>query len=286
MRIVSLLPSATEILFGIGAGPDVVGITHECDYPPQAQALARLTSSALPGGDGAAEIDRHVRRSIHAGSSLYHLDAELLEQLHPELIFTQELCEVCAVSYEIVDRAARALTADARIISLEPSTLSDVYANIETVGELTGREQGAAALVETLRQREAAVRNNVQSRPRPRVLLLEWTDPPMSAGHWTPGLIQAAGGDPVLAHAETNSQRLSSPDIFRADPDIIVIAPCGFDLQRTREAAAQLVRQPGWNKLRAVASGALACVDGNAYVNRPGPRLLDTLEIFAKIFHG
>jgi iron complex transport system substrate-binding protein len=286
VRVVSLLPSATEILFAIGAGPEVVGITHECDYPPQAQGLARLTSSALPAIAESAEIDRHVRRSLHAGSSLYHLDTDLLERLHPDVIITQELCAVCAVSYEIVDRAARALTGDPRVISLEPSTLADVYANIMTVGELTGRQTGAAALVEGLRQREAAVLSRVASRPRPRVLLLEWTDPPMSAGHWTPGLIQAAGGDPVLAHAESNSQRLTDEDIFAADPDVIVLAPCGFDLARTREAASQLLRQPGWNELRAVACGALACVDGNAYVNRPGPRLLDTMEIFAQIFHG
>ena len=285
MRVVSLLPSATEILFAIGAGPEVVGITHECDYPPQAQGLPRLTSSALPIAGDSAEIDRHVRRSLHAGSSLYHLDADLLERLHPDVIITQELCAVCAVSYQIVDRAARALTADPRVISLEPSTLADVYANIMTVGELTGRQTDAAALVDSLREREAAVRDRVASRPRPRVLLLEWTDPPMSAGHWTPGLIEAAGGDPVLAHPEANSQRLTGDEIFTADPDIIVVAPCGFDLGRTREAAAQLLRRPGWNQLRAIASGALACVDGNAYVNRPGPRLLDTMEIFAQIFH-
>jgi iron complex transport system substrate-binding protein len=286
LRIVSLLPSATEILFDIGAGSDVVGITHECDFPPEAQHLPRLTSSALPSAGSAAEIDRHVRRSLHAGSSLYHLDAELLEALAPDLIITQELCAVCAVSYQIVDRAAKRLSSDPRIISLEPSSLEDVYANILTVGELTGHQKGAAALVERLRVRERAVRERVAGRPRPRVVLLEWTDPLMSAGHWTPGLIAAAGGAPVLCNDGANSQRIEPKAVYDADPDVIVVAPCGFDLEKTRECAKTLTALPGWNGLRAVASGAVACVDGNAYVNRPGPRLIDTMEIFAKIFHG
>jgi|SRR5579884_795844 len=286
MRIVSLLPSATEILFGIGAGDDVVGITHECDFPPQAQHLPRLTSSALPAAGSAAEIDRHVRRSLHAGSSLYHLDADLLEQLAPDLIVTQELCKVCAVSYEIVDRAAKRLSSDPRIISLEPSSLEDVYANIITLGELIGRQRAAAALVESLRQRESAVRSRVGQRPRPRVLLLEWTDPLMSAGHWTPGLIETAGGVPVLGNAGANSQTIEAQAVYDADPDVIVVAPCGFDLAKAQQAARRLSSLPRWNELRAVASGAVACVDGNAYVNRPGPRLLDTVEIFAQIFHG
>ncbi len=286
MRIVSLLPSATEILFDIGAGPDVVGITHECDFPAQAQHLARLTSSALPAAGSAGEIDRHVRRSLHAGSSLYNLDAEMLERLAPDLIVTQELCAVCAVSYQIVDRAAKRLTTDPRIVSLEPSSLEDVYANIATLGELTGRQAGAHALVDRLRERERSVREHVAGRPRPRVLLLEWTDPLMCAGHWTPGLIEAAGGAPVLANAGTNSERLEMHAVYDSDPDIIIVAPCGFDLHKTREAAHELRNQPLWNELRAVVSGAVACVDGNAYVNRPGPRLVDTIEIFARIFHG
>jgi iron complex transport system substrate-binding protein len=286
VRIVSLLPSGTEILFAIGAGRDVVGITHECDYPPEAQHLPRLTSSALPAAGNAREIDRHVRRSLHADSSLYHLDAEMLEQLAPDLIVTQELCKVCAVSYEIVDRAAKRLSSDPRVVSLEPSSLEDVYANIATLGELTEYKDGATALVERLRERERAVRSRVAGRPRPRVLLLEWTDPLMSAGHWTPGLIDAAGGAPVLCNAGVNSQAIEPQAVYDADPDIIVVAPCGFDLNKTREAAKALDALPRWKELRAVASGAVACVDGNAYVNRPGPRLIDTMEIFAQIFHG
>ena len=286
MRIVSLLPSATEILFDIGAGDEVVGITHECDFPLQAQHLPRVTSSALPSAGSAAAIDRHVRASVHAGSSLYHLDADLLEELAPDLIVTQELCDVCAVSYHIVDRAAKRLSTDPRVVSLEPSSLEDVYANILTIGHLTRHESGAQALVERLRAREGVVRERVLGQPRPSVLLLEWTDPLMSAGHWTPGLISAAGGVPVLCNDGANSQRIEPKAVYDADPDVIVIAPCGFDLERTRGAAKALSDLPEWSRLRAVASGAVACVDGNAYVNRPGPRLIDTMEIFAKIFHG
>lgn len=285
MRIVSLLPSATEILFDIGAGTDVVGITHECDFPPQAQHLPRLTSSALPSAGTPGEIDRHVRRSLHQGSSLYHLDADLLEHLAPDLIITQELCAVCAVSYSIVDRAAKRLSSDPRIISLEPSSLEDVYANILTVGELTERGTGASQLVAHLRERERAVRERVSGQVRPRVLLLEWTDPLMGAGHWTPGLIELAGGVPVLANAGTNSQTVELQAIDDADPDVIILAPCGFDLAKTREAANALRTLPGWNDLRAVRSASVACVDGNAYVNRPGPRLVETAEIFASILH-
>lgn len=271
-------------MFAIGAGERVVGITHECDFPPDAQHLPRLTSSALPHSGSPGEIDRHVRRSLHAGSSLYHLDAEQLEELQPDLIITQELCKVCAVSYEIVDRAARRLQSDPRVISLEPSSLEDVYANVTTVGELTGCERGAADLIEHLRERESAVRNVSAGRPRPRVLLLEWTDPPMSAGHWTPGLIEAAGGTPVLGNPGGNSRVLTFDEIAAEDPDVIVVAPCGFDLQKTAECVAELGRDERWNTLRAVREQRVHLVDGNAYVNRPGPRLVDTIEILAKSF--
>jgi iron complex transport system substrate-binding protein len=286
MNVVSLLPSATEILFAIGAGEHVVAITHECDFPPQAQHLPRITSSALADAGTPAEIDRHVRRALHCGSSLYHLDADALERLSPDLIVTQELCKVCAVSYEIVDRAVRRIPSDPRIVSLEPSSLEDVYANMRTLGGLTERRQRAEDLVAALRTRERAVRERVAGRARPRVLLLEWTDPLMSAGHWTPGLIEAAGGAPLLANPGANSQVIAVEAIEQADPDIIIVAPCGFNLEKTREVTSALHERPEWNALRAVSSCAVACVDGNAYVNRPGPRLIDTVEIFAQIFHG
>ncbi len=240
MRIVSLLPSATEILFAIGAGDEVVGVTHECDFPPEAIARPHLTSSALPSAGSSAEIDRHVRRSLHEGSSLYHLDAELLEALKPDLIVTQELCAVCAVSYDIVQRAVRRLRGDPRLVSLEPSSLDDVFATISFLGELTGHADGAAALLRGLRARVEALRARTRDRAHPRVLVLEWTDPPMSGGHWTPGLVELAGAAPVLGNPGANSQAIAWETIAREDPDAIVVGPCGFDLPRTREAMAEL----------------------------------------------
>ena len=281
MRIVSLLPSATEILFGIGAGNELVGVTHECDFPDEARSLPHLTSSALPHAARAADIDRHVRKALHQGSSLYHLNSELLERLAPDLIITQELCEVCAVSYSIVDRAARRLSSDPRVVSLEPSSLEDVYANILTVGEITDHSEGAKSLVAALREREEAARAAVVDRPRPRTLVLEWTDPPMSGGHWTPGLLETAGGRPVLANPGSNSQVIAWDEIAREDPDAIIVAPCGFDLPATHRAIADLDANPTWKQLRAVRTNHVFAVDGNAFVNRPGPRLIDTIEIFA-----
>ncbi|HKU68225.1 MAG TPA: cobalamin-binding protein [Candidatus Baltobacteraceae bacterium] len=277
MKIVSLLPSATEILFAIGAGDDVVGVTHECDFPPQARSLPHLTSSALPQAGRSADIDRHVRAMLHGGSSIYHLDAGLLERLGPDLVVTQELCEVCAVSYSIVDRAARRLASDPRIISLEPSSLEDVFANVMTLGTLTHREREARELVASLRERIAACHARVPDRkPVPKVLVLEWTDPPMSGGHWTPGLVELAGGVPVLGNPGENSRVLSWDEIDAANADCIIVAPCGFDLEKTREAVAEVPQLQREN---------VRLVDGNAYVNRPGPRLVDTVEIFASLLH-
>jgi iron complex transport system substrate-binding protein len=221
-----------------------------------------------------------VRRSLHQGSSLYHLDADLLEQLQPDLIVTQELCQVCAVSYSIVDRAARRLQSDPRIISLEPSSLEDVLANITTLGELTNHQNQAEGLVASLRQRMHALAHRHADRTvRQRVLVLEWTDPPMSAGHWTPGLVALAGGTSILDNPGANSRRLRWDEIIAADPDDIVVGPCGYDLAKTREAVGQLDAIDAWRNLRAVREHRVHEIDGNAYMNRPGPRLLDTAEI-------
>ncbi|HTX57401.1 MAG TPA: cobalamin-binding protein [Candidatus Acidoferrales bacterium] len=282
MRIVSLLPSATEILFGIGAGDDVVGVTHECDYPAEAATRPHLTSSALPAAGSSAEIDRHVRRSLHEGSSLYHLDADLLERLAPDLIVTQELCAVCAVSYEIVERAVRRLRGDPRLISLEPSSLDDVFATIAYLGDLTDRAIGATKLLTDLHARVNALRARTGARPHPRVLVLEWTDPPMSGGHWTPGLVELAGGIAVLGNPGANSQVLTWERIADADPDAIVVGPCGFDLVRTHEAIGELRGNAVWKGLRAVRQDRVYPIDGSAYLNRPGPRLVDTAEIISK----
>jgi iron complex transport system substrate-binding protein len=292
MRIVSLLPSVTEILFAIGAGDRVVGVTHECDFPPAARALPAVTSSLIPDfaaplADRAQLIDRHVRASVHGGSSLYALDADALGALAADVIITQELCAVCAVSYDIVARAAKRMRGDGpTIISLEPASLADVYANITTVGEVAGASAGAARLVAELRAREARLRACPRATPLPRVLLLEWSDPVMSAGHWIPDLIDLAGGEPILAHRGANSERLTWEAIAAADPDAIVFAPCGFNLAQATATAASFAHNPAWRELRAVRAGRAYAMDGNAYVSRPGPRLLDSAEIIATALAG
>ena len=295
MRVVSLLPSSTEILFDIGAGDQVVGVTHECDYPAEAKTRPALTSSLLPSELDAAGIDRHVRARVHQGSSLYGLDEAKLAALAPDLIVTQELCAVCAVSYEIVERAVRRLAAGGlaaagqpEVVSLEPSSLEDVLSTITFVGALVGAEAGAAQLVDGLRARIAALRERVALRPRERVLVLEWTDPPMSAGHWTPGLVELAGGEPVLGNPGANSRVIRWDEIAAADPDVVIVAPCGFDLARAQAAIAALPADAArtlWT-LRAALAGRVYAMDGNAYVNRPGPRLVDTAELFAAAMAG
>ncbi len=280
MRIVSLLPSATEILFAIGAGDDVVGVTHECDYPPEALQLPKVTSSSGPDVNDPGEIDRHVRGAIHAGSSLYRLDSELLERLKPDLIVTQELCPVCAVSYEIVARAATRLRSDPRIVSLEPSSLDDVLANIALAGEVTGKTDGTRRLIRELRLRISELKQ--RSRERVPTLVLEWTDPPMSAGHWIPEMVELSGGRPILSHPGVNSQRLEWDAIAEADPHAVIVAPCGFDIDKTARAVAALDGVEQWRSLAARRSGRVLALDGNAYLSRPGPRLVEAAEIIAR----
>ncbi|MBV8149969.1 MAG: ABC transporter substrate-binding protein [Candidatus Eremiobacteraeota bacterium] len=274
MRIVSLLPSATEILFAIGAGDQVAGVTHECDFPREATERPALTSSLLPAELDAAGIDRHVRASVHAGSSLYGLDDKKLAALEPDLIVTQELCAVCAVSYQVVDRAAKRLKGDPRVVSLEPSSLEDVFATIALLGRLTGTQRGADGLIARLRARVAALRARVAARARTRALVLEWTDPPMSAGHWTPELVELAGGEAMLGDPGRNSRTLEWAAIERSAPGVVIVAPCGYDIEKAEDAARTLP----------LAFDRLYAVDGNALVNRPGPRLVDTAEVFAAIF--
>lgn len=286
MRIVSLLPSATEILFGIGAGDEVVGVTHECDFPAEAAALPKLTAAAGPELTAPGEIDRHVRAAVHAGSSLYHLDSALLDELAPDLVVTQELCSVCAVSYEIVTSAAKQLRGRrTRVVSLEPSSLQDVLDTIAFLGAATDHAPEAARLIASLEERIAALRDRHHSF-RLRTLLLEWTDPPMSAGHWIPEIIELAGGTPVLAHPGARSQRLEWAQIAAADPDAIVVAPCGFDYFAARRAIAELDAVPEWASLRAFHDQRVIAFDGNAYVSRPGPRLIDTAEILSLWYAG
>lgn len=284
MRIASLLPSATEILFAIGAGDEVVGVTHECDYPVEALRLPHLTSSALDhDGQTCAAIDRHIRSAVHSGSSIYRLDEALLAEVAPDLIVTQELCEVCAVSYGQVQEAVRRLTGPTPVLSLEPSSLEDICRTIEMVGDAVGKREPARKLTATIRGRIAAVEALDAPRPRPRTVCLEWTDPLMAGGHWVPEMVRLAGAVDALGIEGAPSRYVSWEQVVAIDPDLVVLMPCGHTLEETLAVVDDVIARPGFASLSCVVSGKVVAVDGSSYYNRPGPRIVDGLEILATI---
>ena len=288
-RVASLLPSATETLFAIGAGDLVVGVTHECDLPFEATRRPTLTStrieaSARADESLAAAIDRQVNEFLSAGRSLYDLDVAQLTMLAPDLIVTQALCDVCAVAYPLVERVARELPSHPRILSLEPATLADVIAAVLTLGAATAREDGARRLVARITTRIDDVRRAVSGARRKRTLLLEWTDPPFGGGHWAADLIARAGGEPVCVFPGEPSAAITWKAIEANDPEIIIVGPCGTDLAGTLAALTDLERtRPSW---RAFASQRrVVALDGQHYVNRPGPSFAPTVELFAAAIH-
>ncbi|TAM60923.1 cobalamin-binding protein [bacterium] len=280
MRIVSLLPSATEILFALGAGDRVVGVTHECDYPPAAHALPKVTANVLPQGRRSGDIDRHVRASLHGGSSIYLLDHALLETLAPDLIITQELCDVCAVSYAEVSLAVKRMTADARVVSLDPHSLDDVLDTFTTVGALVGAAGRASQLCEEFRNAVEQLRQRAATLPRTRALFLEWIDPPINAGHWNPELLEAAGVEVLLGAPGRDAHRITWEEIAAADPDVILAAPCGMNVEATQHELAGLALRPEWRNLRAVRQDSICVVDGSQFFARPGPRLVEGARHF------
>ena len=277
MRIVSLIPSATEILFAVGAGDDVVGVTFECDHPPAARERRVVSTSAMPEGLTPKEIDDFVGAAMRAGEDLYRLDAGALADLDADLVVTQDLCAVCAVDVSTVGDALDHLGCRAEVATIDPHTLDDVLASILEVGRLTGRSSQAAEVVASLEARLAAVAERVAGRPRPRVLVLEWTDPPFAPGHWIPEMVTRAGGEPTIGVAGTRSTRITWEEAEGSRPDVVVCAPCGFDLDGSA-ALAQDVRHrfpdvPVW------------AVDADGHFARPGPRLVDGVEVLAGILH-
>lgn len=286
LRIVSLVPNATEILFALGAGDEVVGVSHECDFPPAARERPVLTGSALAPGLAPRAVDAAVSAQLATGASLYTLDEARLAALDPDLLFTQELCPVCAVSSAQVDGAVAPLPRCPEVVSLDPTRLEDVLADVLHVGERVGRSAEAAALVDSLRARLARVEGAVRGRPRPTVVALEWLDPPFLGGHWVPQMLAIAGGrDPFAVAAGERSRRSSWEEVAAADPDWIVAMPCGFDETGAAAQAARLAGLPEWESLRAVRAGRIAAVDANGCFSRPGPRLVDGVETLARLFH-
>jgi iron complex transport system substrate-binding protein len=282
VRIVSLLPSATEILFAIGAGDRVVGVTHECDYPEATRHLPTVTANAvIADGETASEIDRHIHAARHAGSSIYRLDERLLNDLQPDLIVTQELCDVCAVAYGEVQRAVRRLSCEVPILSLEPRSLEDICASVEEVGAATGLHDGATRVAAEMRRTIASVTGLDPPEPVPRVVCVEWTDPIMVGGHWVPEMVRIAGGVDALGVAGEPSRYAQWSDVIEARPDVMVLMPCGFDLDQTIAHVADVTARAGFEALPCATSGRVLAVDGSAYFNRPGPRITRGLEILA-----
>ena len=289
MRIVSLLPSATEIVCAIGLGDELVGVTHECDWPPEVIGKPVMTRSVHDLTETSSrDIHRMVTDSMHGGSSLYTLDAEALEAAEPDLILTQELCRVCAVSYREVNEVARAIDADITVVSLEPSSIEGIFHTITTVGAMAEAEDPAIDLVESLRERLGAIEATVAKRREggraaPRIVSLEWLDPPFSAGHWVPEQVRRAGGWDVLGQDGERSQETTWDAVAEVDPEMLVLMPCGFHLAETVEEWARTPR-PGWyGELPAVRRGQVFAVDGSAYFSRPGPRVIDGIELLAEI---
>ncbi|MFJ5265257.1 cobalamin-binding protein [Streptomyces sp. NPDC088387] len=288
MRIVSLLPAATDIVAELGLAAQLVGRTHECDWPPRDVASVPVVTGAHLDQDALSsrEISDAVGGSAHSGSSLYTLDTAMLAALRPDVILTQDLCDVCAVSYEKVSDAVRLLDADTRVLSLEPRTLDDVLDCLVTVGELLGVRERAEQRRASLRARLDTVRTAVAGRDRPRVVAVEWLDPLWPAGHWVPEQIAAAGGTPLLAGPGEHTKPMTWEKVRAAEADVVLVLPCGFPPERTLREADLLTRLPGWSDLPAVRSGQVWVLDGPAYFNRPGPRVVRGAEVLAGVLHG
>jgi iron complex transport system substrate-binding protein len=280
VRIVSLVPSATETLFALGLGPDVIAVTHECDYPEAARELPKITRDVLPAGLSAREIDAAVKERTLAGESIYELDDELLRDLRPDLIVTQELCSVCAVSYDDVRAVAEEIDTHPRVVSLDPHTVGEVLGDFRTLAQVTNSKDAAVSLVRDASARIDRVRVAVRGLRRPRVAALEWLDPPFAAGHWVPQLIGYAGGEDVLGFAGEKSEEHSWAEVEASQPDIVIVMPCGYDAEIAHREA-EMHR----DELAALGAGEVVAVDAAGYFSRPGPRIIDGLEMLAHIIH-
>ena len=281
MRIVSLVPSATEIVCRLGLAESLVGVTHECDHPPFVAGLPRVTRTLIPHGFPSRGIDVLVRERLEARRALYTLDLPTLERLRPDLIVTQALCDVCAVAEAEVIAAACALPGRARVVNLEPTSLDDVLETHHLVARAAGVPERAAVAVAELRRRIDGVASRSEAAQRPRVIVLEWLDPPFSCGHWTPELARLAGGDEILGKPGRPSRTLAWEEVVAARPDVLFVACCGLSVERTLADLPGLRSRPGWADLPAVRAGRVFVTDGNAYFSRPGPRLVDGVEILA-----
>lgn len=295
MRIASLLPGATEIAGLVGAADEIVGVTHECDYPPGVERLPKLTTSRIdPSRMTSAEIDAAVTELGSAGDgsgtltdegSIYGLRTDLLAELAPDLVLTQGVCDVCAVSMSVVERGVAGLDPVPQLISLNPAYISDVLDDVVVVGDAVGRGEEARREREFLRERIARVEERVSGLSKPRVACLEWLDPLFSGGHWVPEMVHAAGGEDALAAPGQPSERITWERFVRSEPDVVILMPCGFDAGRALSEAAVLADKECWGETPAVRGGRVWAVDANSYFSRPAPRLVDGVETLARILH-
>ena len=280
MRIVSLVPHATELLFALGLGDDVVAVTHECDHPPRALELPRVTKDRLPAGRSAGEIDAAVRASVAGEGTIYELDTDLLQTLEPDLIVTQELCPVCAVTYDEVVKEAERIVSCPKVIALDPKTIGETMGDIRTVAAATGARDAALDLVARQRARIDRVRVALKDAERPTVAAIEWFEPVFTAGHWTPQLIDLAGGIDVLGFPGEHSEQTTWEMVAAARPEVVVCMPCGYDAARSLQEAEAFA-----DELRSVGARRVVAVDAAAYFSRPGPRLVDGLELMGHVLH-
>ena len=286
-RVASLLPSTTEIACALGFEEALVGRSHECDFPASVVRLPVLTEPKLSPGASSRQIDDRVKQLVQDGLSVYRVDAARLRELGPTLILTQDQCAVCAASLKDLEEAlAEWIGVRPRVLSLNPNALADVWSDIRRVAQALGRPERGQALTESLAERIDAIAERVRPIPdRPSVACIEWIDPLMAAGNWVPELVMLAGGRSLFGEPGAHSSWMRWEELRAADPDVVVVLPCGFDLERVRTEMAPLQAQPGWDELRAVRDGRVVLTDGNQYFNRPGPRLVDSLEILAEILH-
>ena len=282
MRIVSLVPAATEIAWAIGAGPDLVAVTHDCDYPPAARDLPRVTGSTIATGTSSAAIDAAVRTAAERGESTFHLDGDALVRARPDVLLGQTLCAVCAVT---VAQVPRALDAAPDIVPLYGDSLEGILADVLRVGDALGRGAAARELVAALRERIARTEARVSGARRPSVVCLEWLAPLFGVGHWVPEQVTAAGGVELLGRPLARSAEVTMEQVAAADPEFLFLMPCGFDAERAVRESAELRAHPLWRDLAAVRAGNVYALDGNAYFSRPGPRVVDGVELLASILH-
>jgi iron complex transport system substrate-binding protein len=286
-RIVSMLPAATEIAAALGLVPQLVGVSHECDHPPEVAALPQVTHCEIHGGAlPSGRIDTWVTETLAATGTLYTMDEPLLRRLQPDVILTQRLCDVCAVGYDSVTAFAHTLPGPPVVVNLEPASVADIFGDIRRVAAAAGVPGRAEEVVAGLQARVDAVRvRAAQAARRPRAVILEWIDPPFASGHWNPEAVEIAGGIEPLGAKGRPSRRVSWEDVRAASPEVLIVACCGFDLDRTRRDLPLLLERPGWADLPAVRDGRVHAVDGSRYFARPGPRVVDTLEIVAELLH-